>query len=152
MKLYQKIPHRKTNLTKQMELNYELGWWRTGRNNAKRLKNGAATKPPIELVPNQFIRLRKNLKLYQKIPWRIRNLKKKWCSIPSLNEGEQAKTMQSASKPRLPQSHPIILKWRPPSQTKLMTLGGNDDWGHPLIHNQVPLTSSLIQASKMGSP
>ena len=31
---------------------------------------------PIESVPNRLNRLIKNLKLYQKIPWRIRNLKK----------------------------------------------------------------------------
>ena len=60
--------------------------------------------------------------------------------------------MQSASKPRLPQSHPIILKWRPPSQAKLMTLGGNDDWGHPPIHNQVPLTSSLNWRPRWAAP
>ena len=70
---------------------------------------------PVELVPNWFNWLRKILKLYQKIPRRIRNPTKKRRSIPSPNKGELTEIMQRVPCRRPNPSHPTLLKLRPQS-------------------------------------
>ena len=65
------------------------------------IKQGCLVEP-VESVPNQFNRLIKILKIYQKIPWRIRNPKKIRRSILSLDEGEPTETMQCVYKTELP--------------------------------------------------
>ena len=45
-----------------------------------------------ESVAYPIDQLRKILKFWYNVPWRIRNLTKKWCTIPSSDEGEMTKT------------------------------------------------------------
>ena len=56
-------------------------------------------------------RLRKNLKFWYNIPWRTRSPLKKWCAIPSTDEGDMIETSPSAPYSNLLLWTPIELKF-----------------------------------------
>ena len=56
---------------------------------------------PVELIAHPVDQLRKILKFWHNVPWRIRNPIKKRCVIPSSDNGEMTKTSQ------------CVLSWSP---------------------------------------
>ena len=91
LKIWQKVPGRIRNPWKKMVRDSEFERGRYDQNNYQKIVLYTSwLDEPVEPDAN---RLQKILKVWQNVHGRIKNPWKKWCAIPSLDEGDMIKTI-----------------------------------------------------------